>query len=126
MRRLAVSFLKAPSRYQRLLTEALSFQQDTKVFVTDCAYAIPGSMLDGQQSLVLDRPDPLQVIFPSSPFKLPSAFVKDPFLPVGAHDAVFEGTLPLVLDPLHLVVRAKNLIDIIVVFVAHGSLAIVV
>lgn len=39
------------------------------------------------------------------PFKLACALVEHPLLAVDAHDAIFEGAFPLVLDPLHLVVR---------------------
>lgn len=45
----------------QLKSEPISYQQDSRVFITDVSDAVSGSMLDVRSSLILDRPDSAQI-----------------------------------------------------------------
>jgi hypothetical protein len=53
------------------------------------------------------------------PFKLAVALVEQPFLSVGVEDTILQGALPLVLHPLHLVIRAEDGVAVVVVIVVN-------
>jgi len=54
-----------------------------------------------------------------SPFKFTHAFVEDPFFPPHAHHTIFQRALPLVFDPLDLVVSAKNGVTVLFVIITN-------
>ena len=53
------------------------------------------------------------------PFKLAVALVEQPFLSVGVQNTILQGALPLVLHPLHLVIRAEDGVAVVVVIVVN-------
>jgi hypothetical protein len=53
------------------------------------------------------------------PFELAVTLVEQPFLSVGVEDTILQGALPLVLHPLHLVIRAEDGVAVVVVIVVN-------